>query len=115
MTFIRKIKNTLGVDVKLGIFVDNASIHKSKSLKTALALSELNVEIFYNLPYRPDLNGIEQFWGYCKRAYRKTIVKYLATHLPFCHMGVVTSSITGVKAEHTIKSAAKGWSNLLAA
>jgi transposase len=34
--------------------------------------------IFYNLPYRPDLNGIEMFWRDCKKVYRDRISMYKA-------------------------------------
>ena len=52
---------------KWGVFLDNASIHKSARTREVLNNLEGNsVPAIYNLVSRPDLNGIEIFWRYAK-------------------------------------------------
>ena len=59
---------------KWGLFLDNASIHKSAWTRGVLnSLPGPSVPTVYNLVSRPDLNGIEIFWRYAKQMYRSTI------------------------------------------
>ena len=55
------------------LFGDNARIHRNASAIEA-ANSE-DVEIMFNLPYRPDLVGIEHVWRIAKDIYRKEIAR----------------------------------------
>ena len=47
--------------------MDNASIHKAKSLKHILN----NIHVFYGTPYNPFLNPIEEVFGLWKHYMRK--------------------------------------------
>ena len=49
--------------------MDNATIHKSKKLKTLLD----SLPIFYLAPYSPFMNAIEEAFGLTKFHYRKQI------------------------------------------
>lgn len=50
------------------VFVDNASIHKGEKTRAYAAAN--NIQLIYNVSYRPDLNGIEGFWREMKKIYR---------------------------------------------
>jgi transposase len=56
------------------IFCDNASIHKGEKLMGGDTSGAPYPKVLYNLPYRPELNGIELWWGAAKRKYRKAIL-----------------------------------------
>ena len=56
---------------KYALFLDNASIHKAKDTK--YMAEEWGIPLIYNVPYRPDFNGIEFVWGWAKQCYRKRI------------------------------------------
>ena len=47
--------------------MDNANIHKAKILKSLYQ----HINIFYNAPYSPFMNPIEEFFGYLKNKIRK--------------------------------------------
>ena len=46
------------------------------------------MELIYNLPYRPDLNGIEHYWRDAKARYRKLLTHYRANNLNYSGEGV---------------------------
>ena len=66
---------------KLAVFVDNASIHKWAS-QIGPGEEELQVELVFNLPYRPDLMGVERTWAVAKRHYRK----YVGSLRPYSYL-----------------------------
>ena len=65
--FLRELRIRAQVRHKVAVFWDNASIHIAQANTTA---PELKIKVIRNAPYRPDLNGIEFFWGRIKRFYR---------------------------------------------
>ena len=42
-------------------------------MKEYAASEEIDIELVWNLPYRPDLAGIELLWAEAKRRYRKEL------------------------------------------
>ena len=54
------------------VFLDNASIHRSKNVLQFAA--ERGIDLLFNVPYRPDLNGIEYFWADMKKLYRRRVL-----------------------------------------
>ena len=70
--FLQQLRLRVGKHRKLAVFLDNASIHKHPAAVTA---PKHKIEVIWNAPYRPDLNGIEFFWGRIKMAYRKEITR----------------------------------------
>ena len=53
------------------IFWDNCSTHRSLIVKEFL--ERYNIPVVFNLPYKPELNGIECLWSAQKSQFRKTI------------------------------------------
>ena len=56
---------------KMALFLDNASIHKANIMKEAS--EKYQVPLVFNMAYCPQYNGIEQYWGHCKRHYRAAV------------------------------------------
>ena len=58
---------------KIALFWDNAGIHRAGVVREAAASEEINIELVFNQPYRPDLNGIELLWRKIKDLYKKKV------------------------------------------
>jgi hypothetical protein len=72
--FLGEIKMKLGKEAKFAIFLDNASIHRADYTRNAAQL--MKIPLVFNLPYRPDLMGIEFLWAHAKAAFRTHINKF---------------------------------------
>ena len=68
---------------------DNCAIHKSWEVKHWLAENDPEMQLIYNIPYRPDLNGIELVWKDCKHRYRGRVDYYKANNVTFDHQALV--------------------------
>ena len=62
-----------------------------------------------NLPYRPDLNGIELYWGAVKRVYRKKITNLVANWQTIDNEQIVLDSLDSVPHSEARKAARCGW------
>jgi transposase len=51
---------------KIVLVMDNASYHRSKTVRAALSLFEPRVRVVWLPKYCPDLNPIERFWRHLK-------------------------------------------------
>ena len=59
VAFVRKLACKLGGG-DFALFLDNLTVHKIRSAK--LLYEELNITEIFNVPYCPQLNGIESFF-----------------------------------------------------
>ena len=75
----------------------------------------LSIELVRNVSYRPDLNGIEQYWGACKREYRSRIDWYKAQHREWDQQTLVQEVCGGIPNEDVKKFALDGENKLLGA
>ena len=62
-----RVREYFGPDVKVAIFLDNATIHRANI--SARAAVTHDIELIFNAPYRPDLNGIEFLWRKAMNTY----------------------------------------------
>ena len=63
--FVIKLKQKVGT--KLTIIIDNASIHKAKTIKSTMEILENEgVKLYFVPPYSPELNRIEKLWHLMK-------------------------------------------------
>ena len=53
------------------MFLDNAKIHTKKEFVDEA--SSMGIHIIHNLPYHPNMMGIEKVWGIKKRMFRKQL------------------------------------------
>ena len=58
---------------KVAIFFDNASYHRSNLVKEYSNSNDLR--LVFNLPYKPEYNGIETMWAKWKQKFRKELTK----------------------------------------
>ena len=70
---MKEIRKFYGPNTKLALFLDNCRIHHAIIVKEFAASDEINIELVWNLPYRPDLAGVELTWAEAKRRYRKEL------------------------------------------
>ena len=110
-TFIVKIRNYFGPAKKVAIFLDNASYHKTALVKQAGV--DNNVKLVYNMPYRPDLNGIELLWRRSKVAYYNFVDSFRAMGgRRWDQLNIVKRCVEEVPREHVQKIAEGGWARL---
>lgn len=57
------------------LLLDNCSVHRSKVVSKYLERNR--VPVLWNLPYRPDLNGIELVWAQAKKNFRQILLKQM--------------------------------------
>jgi hypothetical protein len=96
------------VPQRFAVFWDNASIHKTKEVQASA--KRLGIPLLYNLPYRPDLNGIELHWRRCKQRWGALIDSFRANGLDkWSPLGTVENVCTGVERELVQRSAQSGW------
>ena len=107
--FLMQLRLRVGKHKKLAVFLDNASIHKTPARVTAPLLK---IEVIWNAPYRPDLNGIEFFWGRIKHAYRKEITRLRSQQLDWDQLKLVQSLVRDVGFPCAKDCAGMGWRNL---
>jgi len=56
---LREVRKVMGPDKKVAIFWDNARIHRATIVRELASTPEIDIELVWNVPYRPDLAGIE--------------------------------------------------------
>ena len=110
--FLKDLKRRMGRCVKVAVFWDNASIHIQPG-KDAPARHK--IEVIKNAPYRPDLNGIEFFWGRIKRLYRSEVTRLRGQNLEWSQMELVQRCVREAGFGCAKDCAATGWRNLMKA
>lgn len=53
--------------------MDNLSVHKTKRVLDHL--KEQDIEPVFNVPYSPELNGIELYWAALKKEYKAEMLQ----------------------------------------
>ena len=67
LRFLRKILSKYAGQ-RIVMILDNAKIHHAKLLKPFLQKYIYELELVFLPPYSPNLNIIEEFWGWLKRS-----------------------------------------------
>ena len=75
---------------ELILFVDNLSVHKTKETKRAY--EKYKITPVYNVPYSPEFNGIEFYWGLIKSHYKKLLLYHLMQDLAIDTVDLIESS-----------------------
>ena len=107
--FLQQLRQRAGKHKKVAVFWDNARIHSKPGLVTA---PQLGIEVIKNTPYRPDLNGIEFFWGRIKVAYRKELLRLRSHGIDWDQQELVAKMVRDVGFPCARDCATMGWSNL---
>ena len=107
--FLHRLRGRVGKHKKLAVFWDNASIHARPGRETA---PQLKIEVIRNAPYRPDLNGIELFWGRLKRAYRKELTRLRSQGLEWDQLELVKRLVGDIGFDCAKDCTSQGWVSL---
>ena len=113
VAFLEQLRREYPPAQKIGVFLDNASIHRAPMVLEAA--ERLNIELLFNLAYRPDLNGIETYWRDAKASYRRALTRYRANHQSWDQLGLVQHCCLTVPEEQTRYYAQRGWEAIEAA
>ena len=70
--FLEIIRSKSRNDTRLNILLDNCSIHKTKAVTDAA--TRLNINLIYNVPYKPEYNSIELLWAIAKQKFRARLL-----------------------------------------
>jgi transposase len=54
---------------ELAIFLDNCTVHHSKLVSSFV--KENDITLIFNVPYSPQYNPIEHYWGLVKNSYKR--------------------------------------------
>ncbi len=69
----KKVRKNYGKDIPLAFFIDNASWHKTKTVKTFC--NNNNITLLFLPPYSPEYNPIERVWSFLKSKIRQRFFK----------------------------------------
>ena len=59
VTVLQLVREAAGNKEKICLFWDNATMHKSKQVLEAAKRDDINIQLCFNLAYRPDINPCE--------------------------------------------------------
>ena len=112
--FIRfiKILQAKDPDRKIMLFIDNCPMHKAVLVREFIAQFPDTLKLLMNLPYRPDLNGIEELWGEAKRIYRTRMVKLNASWKRYDNVIEVEKVLSQLTHPYMRKYAREGWERI---
>ena len=96
---LQRTREASGPDALLALFLDNCKIHRAHVVQDFAASPEINIELVWNLPYRPDLAGIEKLWADAKRRYIKELDRLKAHDIDFDHRALVEQEMDGIEDE----------------
>ena len=114
ITFIKELHDTYHDDARpLAIFADNGTYQKNAQVKKLC--HDLGIELLWNLPYRPELNGIETYWAKAKTHYRRAIIKHQTNNESWNQLHLVTMCLGKVSTDEAKLSAIGGWERLRSA
>ncbi len=57
------------------MLLDNCTVHRAK--ESTVHAATIGIDLLWNVPYRPDLNGIEMVWGMAKVQYRSLMLQQM--------------------------------------
>ena len=96
---------------EFAVFMDNLRVHKT--LEVAETCKQLNAKPFFNVPYSPNFNGIENYFGLVKSEYKKLILEKLVKGIKPNVISDIHQSIKSVQGEKVQACASHGLNNML--
>jgi transposase len=101
----RRIQNDLVM------FGDNAKTFNNRRVHDWAAAND--IELLYNVPYRPEANGIEGVWRIAKTRYRAELARRLVNDEPVDNLALVQDILMHITDEECKKEAMQGWQRLV--
>ena len=108
--FLKVLKARYG-KVKFAVFLDNATIHTSDA--TRLYASDLGIPLIFNLPYRPEYNGLENLWLHTKAEYKTTVLAWRYQGVSWDNAELAAKLIEKVDTQVLVKGLQRGLENLV--
>ena len=93
------------------IFWDNASIHKNAEVKRYLKRNK--IPSIFNIPYEPELNGIEVLWGTMKSKFRNRLLALKVANTKINLKEVVEQLLDEVTPQLVTNCTRHGWNNIV--
>ena len=90
LEFLENVTGSLG-DQKIAVFMDNLNVHRSKRAKAFM--EENDVRAIYNVPYSPEYNPIEVYFGHIKRPYRQMKLEMMVNKEKFDSRKLIMEAI----------------------
>ncbi len=105
---LRQIRALSAPGAKLALLWDNARIHYANLVRELAASEEVDIELVWNVAYRPDLMGVEKLWAEAKRRYRRELECLKAHDRMFDQISLFYMVLDGVDEELIQKPARHG-------
>ena len=109
---LKGIREAIGRGKKVAVFWDNASIHKAAVVREAAEKEDIDIKLCFNMPYRPDTNGIEYVWRTIKQQYRSAVEGYKARNQFWNNQALIENLIDQYPDQKAKDNAHYGWRNL---
>ena len=72
------------------------------------AAADLDIVLIYNVPYRPDFNGVENLWTHAKAEYKARKLGHIMTGLSWNNQHEAEAAIQSIDRETAIKCLERG-------
>ena len=109
--FVRDLREGIGAPFVL--MIDNARIHVADD--NFDLYEELGITVIRNVPYRPDLMGIEAVWKLAKDEYRLRVRRYTVQGVDWDQAAEITDILHGLDTHSVRECARKGLERALVA
>jgi hypothetical protein len=96
----------------LVMFGDNAKVHNNARVRDWCGGND--VDLLWNIPYRPEGNGIEGVWRIAKARYRAELARRLVNEERVDNLALVLEVLTSITNDDCKKEAMQGWQRLMA-
>ena len=83
--------------------IDNARIHHAIIVKEYAETDDIDINLCFGMPYRPDLAPIEDVYQKSKHLYRKQLAKYKALNQDWDQMELVQNIFDEIFHEFYVK------------
>jgi len=87
----------LVADKPMTVLMDNCKIHTAALSREVI--DRLNINVLWNVPYRPDLNAIEYVWAIAKRKFRQLQLQRMMGTLELSFEECVDRAMAAVTSE----------------
>ena len=113
MEFMRGLHNCYKKQ-PIAVLLDNCRIHgkESQTQKFEKYCDEKDIQIIWNIKYRPDLNGIEYVWGRAKKEFRAKVDCFKANGVKWNEVQLVEEVLQTIPKEDAIKLTKVGFDNI---
>ena len=111
VAFLRDLKDQCK-QRHIAILLDNAGYHSGEEVDEVC--DRWDIHLIYNVVARPDLNGIEEVWGWAKVQYRKQVDWFKANNVAWEAVPLVNQVLSAIPEDIVVKYTKKGFERIQA-